>query len=233
MKKEDLQTIKSLLKTPRGKAIAFFAIYFIFFLIIAIVSRTSNGKEGPVYEVGSPIQIDILSIENNNYKFSYIVEIDGNYVSYIGTKNDEKELLTYNNSQFYGETGNYFTNANGVWIKADNPYLYSEFYKTSNLSYFINSATYLSKTEYESGKVIYNFSLSSATINKLLENIDLDVEEIPNEIIVSVDENNYITEIKFKLESYCKIKGICLNNMNVTLNYEMHGQIEEIVSPLR
>ena len=98
--------------------------------------------------------------------------------------------------------------------------------------------TYLEISEVDSrlvaqiGKDVYNFKISSATISKLFEGVDIDVEEIPNEIIISVDEDNNITEVKYLLDSYCKVKEICVSNMNITLNYEEFGKVEEITSPL-
>ena len=103
---------------------------------------------------------------------------------------------------------------------------------TNIIKSLIEKATYISKTEYDSGKDVYNFKISSATISKLFEGVDIDAEEIPNEIIISVDEDNNITEVKYLLDSYCKVKEICVSNMNITLNYEEFGKVEEITSPL-
>ncbi len=229
--------LKELLSTPRGKAVAFFGFYFIFFLIIAIAARTgervaSDGENH--YETGIENRFSFASIESNNYKFNYKIDIDGVSSSYVGIKTGKKEKVTCPNLvEFYGENGNYFTNTGGVWIKTDRPYQYEEFMDIENIKELVSKATYISNTSYESGKDVYNYNISSATICAILENKDIDIEEEPNEIIISVDENNYVESVKFVLNSYCKVKNHCVNSMSITLNYELYGEIEEIKSPLQ
>lgn len=235
-KKNEENNLKELMSTPRGKAIVFFGAYLIFFLIIAVLARTGgDGSNGAnrVYETGGEKQFSLANIENNNYKFNYKIVIDDNYLTYTGVKYNVKEKVTCNSlTEFYGENGNYFTNTSGIWLKTENPYKYSEFYDVENISKLIENSFYVSRTSYESGRTTYNFNLSSATISKLFENIDIDIEEIPNEIVVGTDESNYVNDVKFTLDSYCKAKGICVNNMSITLSYELFGEIEEITSPL-
>ena len=223
MKKEDLKKIKDFLKTPKGKAALFFIFYFIFFIFVSVIFKSGNSSS--TYNDSSlSFDFSLESITNNNYKFIYNVVVDDKTVSYVGNRYEDREEFTKDSlMEYYSESNNFFINNNGVWIKADNPYLYDKFYSPDNVSTLLASASYSSKTEYDSGKKVYNFIISSASINKIFEGVDLDIEGIPNEIIVNVNEDGYVNKIKFNLNSYCKVKNICINNMLIVLNYEEVG----------
>lgn len=228
--------LKELMSTPRGKAIVFFGAYLIFFMIIAISARSGNGNGSNVnrvYETGDEKSFSMANIESNNYKYNYKIMIDDNYFTYNGIRYNEKEKFSCTNLiEFYKEDSNYFSNTNGVWIKSENPFIYSQFLDIKNINNLIENATYISTTSFENGDIDYNFKISSATISKLFDNIDLDVSEEPNEIIIRTDETNYTKEIEFKLNSYCLHKSICTNKMSIKLSYSMAGEIEDITSPL-
>ena len=226
MKKEDFDKIVAFIKTPRGKALLFFGFYFIFFIVIGTSIRNDNTSSVDNKQNNSSFDFSMESITNNNFGFTYEVLIDEQRILYNGIKNDLKEEFNIEEMNYYKESENYFVNTNGVWIKCENPYLYNKFYDTNNILTLLTNASYVSKTEYDSGKKVYIFSIASASINKVFENNDLDIEEVPNEIVVSVDEFNYVTEVKFKLDSYCKAKNICTNRMIIDLNYSDYGSIE-------
>lgn len=234
----NMEWVKEFLKTPRGKGVLFFGIYFIFFLILFIIGRTSTPhpmvKED--YERGRAYSFSLIQIKSNNYSFDYQITIDDISSSYKGTRNGDSEMFVYSangvDTSYYRNEDHYLVNQNNVWLKADNPYSYQEFLNAAYYDDMISRATYISKTDYDSGKVTVNFQISSATIQLLLENKDLDIEEIPNEIIVSTDEQKNVEKVEFILDSYCKVKGICTKNMKITLTYDTFGEIEEIASPV-
>ena len=232
MKKEDLNKFREFLKTPKGKAAMFFAFYFVFFIIVGGIFSGEDTSSIDNSQTGSSFDFNLESITNDNFSFNYEVVVDAQHSLYSGKKYSDKEEFDIQGIKYYKESDNYFINNNGVWIKTENPYLYSHFYNSENILALLTNASYVSKTEYDSGKLVYIFSIASATINKVLENEDLDVEEIPNEIVVSVDENGYANAVKFKLDSYCKIKNICTSSMIIDLNYDNYGNVEEIISPL-
>lgn len=236
-KKNEQFNFKELMSTPRGRAILFFGAYIIFFIAIAIVARmggASNGISGnSEYETGSPMQFSFEGIENKNYSFTYEILIDSTSHIYKGTRTVKNELFTYNNLvKYYSNENVYFTDNNGVWTNVQNPYKNKAFLDSEMISSLIEKSSYISMTDYESGNDVYTFNISSATISKLIDNTDLDIEEVPNEILIVVNEENEVDEVKFTLDSYCKAKNICTNNMKVNLKYEMFGKIEEIANPL-
>ncbi len=234
-KKREVTKLKELLKTPKGRALVFFGCYFFFFLFIAIMARvggTGGRLTGDDYKTGSSLQFNFSSVENNNYKYTFEVKIDNQVTSYIGEKNNKSELFTVGDIKYYGNNGVYFINTNGLWVNTKNPYLFSDFMKADTIKELIEKATYLSKTEYESGKKVYNLTISSATINMILVNEDLDVEEVPNEINLSVDEDGYVDSVKYTLDSWCVARGVCTTGMQISLKYDSYGKIDEITSPL-
>lgn len=228
--------LKELTSTPRGKGVVFFGAYLLFFIVIAIIARTGGSGElsnNKSYETGSPLQFSLANIQNSNYQFTYEFIIDNTTYLYQGTKTIDKELFNFNNTtQYYANKNVYFMNNSGVWINTQNPYILKEFVDIKTISSLIEASTYVSKTEYDSGKNVYSFSLSSASISKLLNNTDLDIEEIPNELIVGTDNDNYVNSLKFNLDSYCKVKQLCTNSMKINLSYELFGEVDEIISPL-
>lgn len=233
-KKKKENKFKQLISTPRGRAVLFFGAYLVFFLALMLLARlggTSNRLDTD-YENGSSYNYSFSKIEKNNYEFSYEIMIDSTLYSYKGKKNDDKILFTYNNFEYFSNDDIYLLNQNDIWLNTENPYVQEEFLDVENLKKFLKKATYVSKTEYESGKTVYSYMLASASITKIFENSDLDIEEIPNEIIISVDEDNFVDEVKFKLDSYCKVKEICTSNMIITLKYDEFGNVSEITNPL-
>lgn len=234
MKNINCKEILEFLKTPRGKAIAFFAFYLVFFLILMIAVR-SGGNTASSYTTETdskkPYNISFEKILDNNYHFKYEINLDQNTYVYEGNKNGNKELFTLGVDNFYRKEENFLKNTNGIWLKNDNPYIMNDFLDINKITNIFDSATYISKTDYESGMKVYNFQITTNTLVKLLENIDIDIADIPNEIIVKTDEENSANEIKLDLSSYCKYKNLSSIKGEITLNYDNFGEIEEINDP--
>lgn len=233
-KKMTNKEFKEFIKTPRGKATMFFGAYLLFFIFIGIFARTGGTSNvNKKYETGSPLKYSVSSIVSGNYKFNYEIIVDGVTTTYEGSSTKTNASFSKNgNETYYFNGSNYFTNTSGVWLNVSNPYMYYNFINSDSIKSLIDKATYISKTEYENGSEVYNFKISSATINKLFEGTDLDIEEVPNEIMVGVDEENNVNEIKYTLDSYCKVKSSCTMGMRITLKYDSFGSVEEITSPL-
>lgn len=242
MKKDNNKTfssiIKDLLKTPRGRGILFFVAYFLFFLAVILLVRFGNRGSviGSDLDYGKKYNFSLSNITDENYDFSYEVTIDNITTAYQGSRYDDVELFKVNDgvniSEYYRDLDNYFINNGQLWLKSENPYRYYQFIDINNISNIIDSATYISNTSYESGKSVYNFQISTATITKLFENLDIDIDEVPNELMVITDEDGYVNEFQFKLDSYCSFKQICSDGMRIVLKYDNYGKVKEITSPL-
>lgn len=229
--------IKDLLKiiqeSPKKKAIVFFSFYIIFFLIVLsiLLFGKKDYTKAVDYEKGSATIYSANSLLKNNYAFIYTITIDDKVYQYNGKKSEDSELFKYLEKNYY-RSGNDFYVFNEVWTKCENPYVYLEFLDFNNINHLMNLATHLSKTSYDSGKVTYNFLLSTNTIQKELYGVVSDFLEEPNQLIVSTDEKQNINQITFLLDSYCILNNVCQNTLKIDIQYEQIGKIEKIDNPI-
>ena len=238
-KKNKKNFIKELNSTPRGKAILFFvgyAFFFIFLIVFVRFSASGNSGKKLEYDRVREYNFSIRNITNENYQFKHTVLVDNENIIYEGIRYKDNDLFKVVKStgsyDYYRRGVDYFVNNNGLWINTDKPYIYIDFFDIDRIMQLISNATLMYKTDYESGKRIYSFNISTTTIHNLFEGIDLDLADDPNEIIVTVDENGYAEKFEFKLNSYCKGLEICNEKMNIVLTYDNYGEVEEITSPL-
>lgn len=238
-KKNKFQSIveeyKSLKGTDRGKGILFLGRYFIFFVVLFLIFNiggTRNTTLPEDYELNSSGNYSVDKILNENYNFKYTIDIDNNLYIYSGERKENIEYFTFNGIQYYHNTNNYFTNNNGMWISTTNPYIYTEFLDFNRLGEIIVDATYISKTEFDSGKTLFNYQLSTNSLMKRIENIDTDIMEVPNNIVFTAGSDSVLNKIELDLSSYGKFKGICTNNFRIILEYSNFGGVDEIVNPI-
>lgn len=229
-KKINWKEVYAFLKTPRGKAFAFFGFYLIFFIAIMIMARvggSSNLTSSSYQQNTLSYDFSTTSIENSNYHFKYEYNLDQNSFVYEGDKYGYRELFVFGGDKYYRSGDNYLKDTDGIWIKIDNPYVLPDFLDINIISNILKEATYISKTDYDSGVQLFNFQVSTNTLVKVLENVDIDIDDLPNEIVLSTDTKGNVNNIKFNLDSYCKYKQISSLG-NITLSYSKFGEIEEI-----
>lgn len=228
-----LAVVKEIMKNPRGKALVFFGFYFIFFLMIALISRLGNNNRVSPPDFDRNMGLSIDMIEKHNYDFTYSITIDNNTIIYSGSRDMLEELFNYNdtinNVNYYRSENAYYMKLNDSWIKAEDPYLYKLFLSSEIYSKLKNSFTYVSKTSYQDGRESYNYQISTTSIVKNLENIDIDLDDLANEFIVSSDSSGNINKIEMNLSSYGIFKGICSREFKVVLAYSNFGGAKIII----
>ena len=229
--KEFIEKIKELKSNDKGKSILFFGFYFLFFIFVFLFIKLTGTKDALLqeYEKGNSSLFNSSILLNNNFYYDYKINLDNNYYNYYGKILGDVESFKYNNSDYYKSNDSYFID-NGTWIMCDNPFVYREFIDTLNISILLDNSYYVSKTDYESGEVDFNYLLSSNTINKLLYDIDSDYDDIPNEIVVKTNNGN-ITSIVYKLDNYCVSTGKC-SNLKIDLSYDLFGEVSKIINPV-
>lgn len=233
--KKFFQLIKKLRKTEKGRGILFFGFYFVFFLVLIILFRTMPSK--PVSQINSNNNSQLYTYDKifeGNYNFTYRINIDNNNFVYVGKKNNNIELFTFNDVNYYYDGVNYYTvDSNNIWTITDNPYMYTDFLNFSRLGEVLFDATYISKTEFGNGTAKFNYLISSNSICKVIDGIDLDIDEIPNSVVFTGSGDNFhLNTIELDFSSYGKFKGISSEVFKITLEYSNFGEIEEIVSPI-
>ena len=228
--------IDKLKATDRGRSLLFFGGYLIFFIILFIIigtaSRSSVTSED--YEKSDSIKYNISSIEDNNYSYKYTITVDVNDFIFEGKRYNDKELFKYNNINYYKDNSNnnIFKKEDNIWIKAEDPNDFSFFTDIDNLKKIEEKATYISKTDYESGKRVYNYEISTTTLEKIISDVDIDLDDKPNELIVSTDEDEVVYSMKLKLDSYGKYKQLCNKYLTIELEYDEFGEIKDIKNPI-
>lgn len=234
--KKWIEIIKELKKTSKGKAVLFFGGYLIFFIVVILfVKFSSRSTTLPSdYEKGksSGKEISIDKLVQNNYLFTYKINLDGKEYIYNGKRNKDIELFQFNNKTYYKNEDTYFSKNNELWVKVDNPYVFGDFIDSGKIIPIIEMASLESKTTYEDGRSSINMLISTNTLNQKLNNIDSDFFEEPNKITLIANKNNEIDEINYDLSSYCTLNKLCQNSLKITLNYEMYGEIKNIENPV-
>ncbi len=226
--------IKETKNNPQKKAIFMLIMMFLFFAFVIIslrLSQSSIVKFDDYTEENNKYDFNLSKIEKDNYHFMYSINIDNNIVTYEGDKNREKELFNMNNIDNYYRYGQlYLKNINGVWSTIDNPYTYEEFKDINIIKEILDNSSFESKTQYKDDNKIYNYDISTTSIVKILEKKDIDIDDLPNKIVLTTDSNNNVIEINYDLSSYFVYKSLG-NISNISIKYSKFGEIDEIEDP--
>lgn len=239
--KERIEQFKDLIKrlksTDRGRALLFFCVYLIFFLFVFIFIRTAgrvhlNRND---FESGNQISFNVEKIKSNNYSYNYTVTVDVNDYEYSGKRNDKYELLEYEDNKYFinHSDNSVLKYENLQWVSSNNPNDFSYFVDVDNILELAENSTYLSKTDYESGKITYTYEISTTTIEKIINDVDIDLDDKPNELVFSTDEDGNVVSVKMKLDNYGKYKGNCKKYLEIEIEYDDFGEIKEIENPIK
>ncbi len=229
-KKFTMKDFSEFVHTPRGKAVIFFGIYFVFFLALIILARVSGS--GPV--LGSTdLQLDSYSanfsaVSNGNYNFNYQFVVDGVTSTYTGSHYEKKALFTDGVVNYYQDNDLYMKEQAGLWIKCDVPYPFSDFVDVEIMKNLVDHATYISKTELASGESTVNFSISTTTLIDLLEGVEVDLDDPVNTIVIQMNEDRDVVGVSYDISSYAKYKGLATGQVQLTLSYSDFGEVAEI-----
>lgn len=239
MKKERVK-IKSIIKfiveswkNPQKKAIFMLIIMFIFFTFLSISLRSNhhNIKNNNYEEVEDNLDFNLSKIKDKNYHYRYTLNIDNTNLVYEGDKYNDKELFNINNIDMYYKYGNiYLKNVNGIWSTLNEQLSFSEFIDVDVIEELINKGSFESKTEYSNNKKIYNYNISTSTIIEIIDEVNIDIDDIPNKINIATDSDNNVIQISYDLSSYSKYRKLG-NNVIANIDYSLFGKINEIEDP--
>ena len=216
--KKYIELFKEFKKKRYAKAVFFFGFYLLLFLIIGILTRVNDPNNKYEFERGDSGVLDVRSIRNNNYSFTYEVKLDDDTYNYEGNKSDDKINYKYNEKEYYQDKLKTYVKKDD-WSSTDSPIKFYKLLDENTLRNIVDSSYVESKTTYDNGNTVYNLLVSSNTLNEILDDKDTDIEEIPNKIVISMNSNNYITEIDYDLGSYCKEKNVCKDKLNIACKY--------------
>lgn len=223
MKSEDNQTYKT---------IGFFAFYIFFFAILFSLIHFKGDRNYLLqeYEKGDS-SVGSVGVLNKNYVYDFKITLDGVLHDYYGKRYEDKESFKYNNLDYYRDADEFFVNQD-MWIKCENPYLFYEFLDYENLTKILEKATFVAKTEYENGKVVHHYIISSNDLAKLWTEEETDYGEDTDTIDIEVGEDNNITKIQYGLDHYCMHRELCSSSLSIDMSFEMFGSVTDIENPI-
>ena len=231
--KKIITFIQDMKKTAKGKALLFFLFYILFFLGLVLIARVGHRDttQSSDYEKGNPTTFHVDSLLKNNYWFAYTVLLDDTKYEYVGERYNDMDLFLNQEKKYFRKENQYYLEEDS-WKKVENPYVYPDFFNIEKVFQLLEKATYDSKTSYESGKVNYNYLLSTNTINQEFYQVNSDFMEEPNVVIISTDENREVNHIIFQLDSFCQLNSACEKSLKIELQYDKFGEVEKIDNPI-
>ena len=219
--KEVFGVIKKIYKNPRGKAFLFFGVYFFFFLFLIITIRIGVNHNSNI-EDKIPDTDDIIVIDN--YKFNYNIYIDNDNYNYVGEVSGKISLFNYKDNQYYKTDSLYYLKKGDSLEVVDDPYIYHELFNIENLNTLLKLSTKESTTNYEDGRVVYNYLLSTTTIVKYIEMMEVDLDDVPNMISITY-RDNVLEEVNIDVSSYGKYRKMCKESVKLSAKFTDHDKV--------
>ena len=141
--------------------------------------------------------------------------------------------MTFNNALY-----NYFIYDNINLLKINDKYEISgELYKynsitnDTNIAKILKNATLISKTEYEIGSSVYNYQITTNTLDQIVNNTNIDIADIPNTITLYTNEDDQVVKIIYDLTSYATYYLNTQTSVKITIEYSNFGEIEDLKVP--
>lgn len=213
-------TYKNISSNSQKKAWIILSIYFIFFAVIIFSIRSNQTKNDNLNQNNSNLPFSISKIKSNNYDFKYTVNFDNNIIIYQGKNYQNNSLFTVNDLDTYYKEGEaYFKKENQVFVNSDNPYKFSELRNIDVVEKILNQAKLDSHTIYEDSTKIYNYQITTDTLEKIFNNRDIDTDLAVNKITVYVDKLNQASKFTFDFSSYANYKSYILSKGIVEVEY--------------
>ena len=196
----------------------YIVIFIIFIFFVFQINSKKNIKKSndkKVIEKLEKNKNDFKEFFNKNFKFEYILEIDGVKTTYIGENNKNRTHFIYKSSkeesEYYSIEDVFLKYNNKNYILSTNPSLYFNFFDIEKIKAIILKLNNNSI----SNKDLYYIEKSEFLGDNRLNKVDI------------IKENNLIKQIKIDLSNFAKIYQ---SNVKVilTLNYSDYNKVNEI-----
>ena len=158
---------------------------------------------------------ELKEFDNKNFKFEYILEIDGIKTTYLGESNKNRTHFIYKSSkeesEYYSIEDVFLKHNNKNYILSTNPSLYFDFFDIEKIKTIILKLNNNSI----SNKDLYYIEKSALLGDNRLHKVDI------------IKENNIIKQVKIDLTNFANLYK---SNSKVTLilNYSDYNKINEI-----
>ncbi len=158
---------------------------------------------------------ELKEFDNKNFKFEYILEINGIKTTYLGENNKNRTHFIYKSSkeesEYYSIEDVFLKHNNKNYILSTNPSLYFDFFDIEKIKTIILKLNNNSI----SNKDLYYIEKSELLGDNRLNKVDI------------IKENNIIKQVKIDLTNFANLYK---SNSKVTLilNYSDYNKINEI-----
>ena len=189
-------------------------IYFVFQINSKKNIKNSNKQKTEIKEEKKQNN-EIKEFDNKNFKFEYILEIDGINTTYLGENNKNRTHFIYKSSkeesEYYSIEDVFLKYSNKNYILSTNPSLYFDFFDIEKIKAIILKLN----NDSISNKDLYYIEKSELLGDNRLNKVDI------------IKENNIIKQVKIDLTNFANLYK---SNSKVTLilNYSDYNKINEI-----
>ena len=196
----------------------YIVIFIIFIFFVFQINSKKNIKkynDKKVIEKLEKNKNDFKEFLNKNFKFEYILEIDGVKTTYIGENNKNRTHFIYKSSkeesEYYSIEDIFLKHNNKNYILSTNPSLYFNFFDIDKIKAIILKLNNNSI----SNKDLYYIEKSEFLGDNRLNKVDI------------IKKNNIVKQIRIDLSNFAKIYQ---SNVKVilTLNYSDYNKVNEI-----
>jgi|GEM_PF-1756788 hypothetical protein len=189
-------------------------IYFVFQINSKKNIKNTNKQKTEIKEEKKQNN-ELKEFDNKNFKFEYILEIDGIKTTYLGENNKNRTHFIYKSSkeesEYYSIEDVFLKHNNKNYILSTNPSLYFDFFDIEKIKTIILKLNNNSI----SNKDLYYIEKSELLGDNRLNKVDI------------IKENNIIKQVKIDLTNFANLYK---SNSKVTLilNYSDYNKINEI-----
>lgn len=189
-------------------------IYFVFQINSKKNIKNTNKQKAEIKEEKKQNN-ELKEFDNKNFKFEYILEIDGIKTTYLGENNKNRTHFIYKSSkeesEYYSIEDVFLKHNNRNYILSTNPSLYFNFFDIEKIKAIILKLNNNSI----SNKDLYYIEKSELLGDNRLNKVDI------------IKENNIIKQVKIDLTNFANLYK---SNSKVTLilNYSDYNKINEI-----
>lgn len=198
----------------------FYIVIFIVFIYFAFQINSkknikNTNKQKTEIKEEKKQNNEIKEFDNKNFKFEYILEIDGIKTTYLGENNKNRTHFIYKSSkeesEYYSIEDVFLKHNNKNYILSTNPSLYFNFFDIEKIKTIILKLNNNSI----SNKDLYYIEKSELLGDNRLNKVDI------------IKENNIIKQVKIDLTNFANLYK---SNSKVTLilNYSDYNKINEI-----
>lgn len=196
-------------KTKNIINIIFTFIFIIVLIYIMISSRTNNRVD----KKEKVVKDEFYLLESNNFKYHFVIDLDGQLYSYFGEKNNDREKVVIKHNNIIEEYiifKDFALKKNGDhYITANTPYIIINFFSLEELKNLIKKATFSTNG---------NLIIKNANLIKKVET-QTSFDPLGENKINIIYTNKYITGIEADLTAFSKAFN---NHKKMTLNLKYY-----------